>query len=132
MIATLMFSSLALAAPAPSAADFKVSVTITQAGETPKTGTLEFARGKCSSMNGRLMRVQPGKVCKAIGEQIARDDATYTVMPWINNPDVPSLVVEFKNSKSSWIRETGVMPDKDSKPREALRALAVKILETAK
>lgn len=132
MIAALILSSIASAAVVAAPANFTVSVTISQAGEAPKQGSVSFAGGHCTSMNGPLKHKHEAKICKALGEQIAREEKTYTVMPWINNPDVPSFVVTFKNSKSSWTRETGLIPDKDSKPREALRLLAVKVLETAK
>jgi hypothetical protein len=130
MIAALLFSSFALAAS--GSGDFAVDVAISQAGEPLKHGILEFKSGKCTSKNGPTSRKQDAIVCRAIGDQISREEKTYTVMPWINNPDVPSFVVAYKSAKSSWTRETGVAPDKLPKPREALRELAVKVLETAK
>jgi hypothetical protein len=127
---SLILPSLMATAAAP--ADFTVTVSIVKEGEDTKGGSIEFKNGKCTTKNGPNARKQDAKVCKAIGEQIVKDENTYTVLPWINSPHIPSFIVVYKGAKSSWTRETGVMPDSESKTREALRALAVKVLETAK
>lgn len=124
ILAVLLISSVARA-------DFFVSVSIMKAGEEPKGGVVELSKGKCTTKNGPNTRVRDLKVCKEIGDQIERDESTYSVLPWINNPDVPSFVVKYKGPKSSWTRETGVATDAQSKAREALRKLAVHVLETA-
>ncbi len=125
MIATLM----AQAAPVT---DFTVTVSIMREGDEPKGGAIEFAKGVCTLKNGPKARKADTKVCREIGERIRKDESTYTSLPWINSPHVPSFVVVYKSGKESWTRETGVMHEKESKPREALRELAVKVLETAK
>jgi hypothetical protein len=131
LVSFIFHSFLAVAASAPSP-DFSVTVSIVKEGEDAKGGSIEFKNGKCTTTNGPNARSQASKVCKEIGERIAKDESTYTVLPWINSPHVPSFIVVYRSEKSSWTRETGVSPDRESKTREALRALAVKVLETAK
>lgn len=132
MLVPLIFHSLVAMAAAAPPSDFTVIVSIVKEGEDAKGGSIEFKNGKCTTKNGPNARSQAAKVCQEIGARIAKDESTYTVLPWINSPHVPSFVVVYKSEKSSWTRETSVMPDRESKTREALRALAIKVLETAK
>ena len=116
----------------PVTADFAVTVSIVKEGEDVKGGLIELKNGQCTTKNGPNARKADVKVCVELAERLAKDESTYTVLPWINSPHIPFFVVSYKSAKSSWTRETGLMPDAQSKAREALRALAVKVLETAK
>jgi len=124
MVWLLLISSVARA-------DFSVQVTISKEGEEAKGGVVELSKGKCTTKNGPNAHTRELKICKQIGDEIERDQSTYSVLPWINNPDVPSFTVTYKGPKSSWTKQTGVAVDSQSKPREALRKLAVHVLETA-
>jgi hypothetical protein len=131
LFASVAIIGLLLAATPAFAADFSVSVTIDREGAEPKLAVVEMKGGRCRTTNGSKSRPRKSSVCKAIDDEIHRDEAKYTTLPWINSPDVPSFIVTYRGPKSNWTKQTGVAPDAQSKEREALRQLATHVLATA-